>query len=145
MGGQGDKAGGIAYSEYAAPTLKAANSGSNQVPDIVYPAVARTLAAEHDASPCVDRGQNVIVHSAGFNDATGEKAQGGMEYIEERSPTLRAGDVRAVVYDARGNGEGGVIPTLTGDHENRVTDYTAIAVYRQEAFGQYSEGGKAPL
>ena len=29
-------------------------------------------------------------------------------------------------YDARGNGEGGSDPTLTGDHQNRVTDYTAL-------------------
>lgn len=27
---------------------------------VVYPAVARTLTAEHDASPCIDRGQNVV-------------------------------------------------------------------------------------
>lgn len=33
-----------------------------------------------------------------------------------------------LVFDARGNGEGGVVPTLTGDHLNRVTDYTAIVV-----------------
>ena len=32
------------------------------------------------------------------------------------------------VWDCRGNGTGGVAPTLTGDHENRVTDYTALAV-----------------
>lgn len=38
-------------------------------------------------------------------------------------------DRHAVVYDCRGNGEGGCVPTLTGDHENRVTDYTAVAVY----------------
>lgn len=38
-------------------------------------------------------------------------------------------DRHAVVYDCRGNGEGGCVPTLTGDHENRVTDYTAIAVH----------------
>ena len=31
-----------------------------------------------------------------------------------------------LVFDARGNGEGGVVPTLTGDHLNRGTDYTAI-------------------
>lgn len=37
-------------------------------------------------------------------------------------------DPQIVCYDARGNGEGGVVPTLTGDHENRVTDYTALAV-----------------
>lgn len=33
-----------------------------------------------------------------------------------------------VVYDARGNGDGQIVPTLTGDHESRVTDYTALAV-----------------
>lgn len=30
------------------------------------------------------------------------------------------------VYDARGNGDGRLSPTITGDHNNRVTDYTAI-------------------
>ena len=29
------------------------------------------------------------------------------------------------MFDARGNGEGGVCPTITGDHQNRITDYTA--------------------
>lgn len=33
-----------------------------------------------------------------------------------------------VVYDCRGNGDGCTVPNLTGDHENRVTDYTAICV-----------------
>lgn len=32
------------------------------------------------------------------------------------------------VWDGRGNGSGGVSPTLTGDHENRVTDYSAVCV-----------------
>lgn len=32
----------------------------NQTPDIVYPEIARTLAARHDSSPCADRGQNII-------------------------------------------------------------------------------------
>ena len=32
------------------------------------------------------------------------------------------------VYDARGNGNGQIIPTITGDHNNRVTDYTAICI-----------------
>lgn len=31
-----------------------------------------------------------------------------------------------LVYDARGNGNGLTAPKLTGDHQNRVTDYTAI-------------------
>lgn len=32
------------------------------------------------------------------------------------------------VYDARGNGGGEIAPTITGNHQNRVTDYTAICV-----------------
>lgn len=31
-----------------------------------------------------------------------------------------------LVYDARGNGDGQVANTLAGDHQNRITDYTAI-------------------
>ena len=44
-----------------------------------------------------------------------------------------------VVYDARGNGNGDVVPTLTGDHENRITDYTELATYIQPAFGDFRE------
>lgn len=33
-----------------------------------------------------------------------------------------------VCYDARGNGDGKTAPTITGDHNNRVTDYTALSV-----------------
>ena len=95
---------------------------------VCYPETARCLTARHDGSPCADRGPDVICHSAGFNDATGERAQDSMEYCEERSPTLRAGDVRSVVYDARRNGDVSIVPTLTGDHQNRVTDYTAVCV-----------------
>lgn len=37
-------------------------------------------------------------------------------------------EITALIYDARGNGEGGISPTLTGDHQNRITDYTAIVL-----------------
>lgn len=36
--------------------------------------------------------------------------------------------ITALIFDARGNGRGGVAPTITGDHQNRITDYTAIVV-----------------
>ena len=42
--------------------------------------------------------------------------------------TLNSTEVHAVCYDARGNGGGGVCPTITGDHQDRITDYTAIVV-----------------
>lgn len=43
MGGQGSRAGGIAFSESATPALKAAMSGSNQVPDVLQSAIVRRL------------------------------------------------------------------------------------------------------
>lgn len=34
----------------------------------------------------------------------------------------------AKVWDARGNGDGRTCPTITGDHNNRITDYTTLLV-----------------
>ena len=33
-----------------------------------------------------------------------------------------------LVYDGRGNGDGETVCTLTGDHQDRVTDYTALCI-----------------
>lgn len=46
---------GDGVSENIAPTLNSVDRHS-----VVYPETARTLTAEHDSSPCVDRGQNVV-------------------------------------------------------------------------------------
>lgn len=37
------------------------------------------------------------------------------------------------IFDARGNGEGHICQTITGDHQNRITDYTAVAVCTMES------------
>lgn len=54
--------------------------------------------------------------------------------------------IRPVVFDARGNGDGKIVPTITGDHENRITDYTAIVTERQsfseQSFSSYKESDK---
>ena len=65
------------------------------------------------------------------------------------APTVTAkygtdGGNTPLVYDARGNGNGDTTPTITGDHENRVTDYTALAVgfplgFRPENVRAYNE------
>lgn len=51
-----------------------------------------------------------------------------------------------IVFDARGNGDGRTCPTITGDHENRITDYTAIAIERktfnEQSFSHYRESDK---
>lgn len=38
-----------------------------------------------------------------------------------------------LIYDARGNGDGKVVCTLTGDHESRITGYTAIVIETGQA------------
>lgn len=51
--------------------------------------------------------------------------QGGMVVLEGSG---EGGNQKPVVFDARGNGDGSISPTITGDHQNRVTDYTALCV-----------------
>ena len=42
-------------------------------------------------------------------------------------------------YDARGNGDGKVVPTITGDHNGHLSDYTAIVCFSQDAYDKYEE------
>ena len=48
-----------------------------------------------------------------------------------------------LIYDARGNGDGKTAPTITGDHNNRVTDYTACIVEPETYCLQGSMIGRA--
>lgn len=107
---------------------------------VCYPNVARTLTAEHDASFCADRGPNVVCYGVDCRNAVLD---------EEKTHTLQANIslncTPSVMYDSRGNGDGATSPTLTGDHQNRVTDYTAVCVgnrhYTQQRVGEYAECG----
>ena len=78
---------------------------------------------------CIDRAD-----TAGCN---------GKGWTEDKSYTLNTVD-RPAVYDARGNGDGNTSPTMTGDHNNRVTDYSAIVVrgYSQAAYDKFTEDDK---
>lgn len=54
-----------------------------------------------------------------------------MVICDDCSPAIRSRDYKdpnTVCYDARGNGDGITSPTMTGDHNSRVTDYTTIIV-----------------
>lgn len=86
-------------------------------------------ARQGDTAPCLKathyKNPPCITVSAGFCPEESAKTR-GVGYAEEQSPTLRAGAVPAVVYDARGNGDGQTVPTITGDHNNRITDYTSV-------------------
>lgn len=47
--------------------------------------------------------------------------------------------VQSAVYDARGNGDGKVVPTITGDHESRINDYAAIVMATGQANAEIQE------
>lgn len=55
-----------------------------------------------------------------------------MDISYDVTSTLRAQDHGhpPLIFDARGNGGGTVCPTITGDYQNRITDYTAIVIER---------------
>lgn len=59
-----------------------------------------------------------------------DQGGGKMDVSYDMVGTLRANAKGhdPIVFDARGNGDGGIVPTITDDHESRITDYTAIAV-----------------
>lgn len=103
---------------------------------------AYTLQANHEHGVCYCIAGNIIDRSetAGAN---------GSGVKENQSYTLNTVDRPAVAYkvfDARGNGDDRTCPTITGDHENRITDYTAIAIERktfnEQSFSSYKESGK---
>ena len=67
----------------------------------------------------------------------------GKGWREDKSYILNTVD-RPAVYDARGNGNGDTAPTITDDHNNRITDYTALAIgfplgFRPENTRTYDE------
>lgn len=49
----------------------------------------------------------------------------------------------AKVWDSRGNGDSETCATITGDHENRVTDYTNLLVTGVDCFNQAETGDKS--
>lgn len=54
-----------------------------------------------------------------------------MVICDDCSPAIRSRDYKdpnIVCYDARGNGDGKTSPTITGDHNSRITDYTSVII-----------------
>lgn len=94
------------------------NDQGGSMMSVTHEVTGTLRSQEHGHQPVV----------AGFK--AGQAKAGGIGWQEECAPTLSAGasGVEPTVYDARGNGNGATSPTLTGDHQNRVTDYTALCV-----------------
>lgn len=146
MGGQGAKARSIGYcDDGTTPTIRAAESGSNQVPDVCYPNTARALTARHDSSPCVDRGQNVVCYE-GQNVCTDT----------EVAFTLQAGrlddhHIPGIAYEAialawansgnAGLSEGDVAPTIKAarNGEPAIMAFCASGGKAREYDGHYGD------
>lgn len=71
-GGQGAKAGGIAYSDEHAPTIKASFSGSNSVPDVLCVHGSQDPVTQHELANSVGRNngrENCVVYENHPQDA----------------------------------------------------------------------------
>lgn len=123
----------------AYPTLPAMGDGARNNQAVVY-ALQGNGIDRADSAGCNGRGWredvcytlNTIDRPAiCFKAGQGARAR-SLGESETVSPTLGSepgsNSIPAVCYDARGNGDGIHSPTLTGDHENRITDYTTICV-----------------
>ena len=106
-----------------AETLRAESHGA--LPMVAAPVIVPyTFDTETNENlPCV-------LEAAGFK--AGQSMAGGIGWQKECAATLAAQcsgtepTVCVKCYDARGNGDGQTVSTLTGDHENRITDYTSV-------------------
>lgn len=129
--GQGAKARTMGESEKTAPTL-ASKAGGNPVPGVCYPNVYHTLTSHNARNPESAQTPNCVCYPRVARTLTAEA---------DASPCIDRGQ-NVVCYDACGNGDRTCYPTLTGDHENRVTNYTAT-IYRNKKFGEYAADGTA--
>lgn len=129
--GQGAKARSLGESETVTPTL-GSEAGGNSVPAVCYPKVFHTLTALNAGNVESAQQPNCVCYPQVARTLTAGNG----------TPCIDRGQ-NVVCYDARGNGDGAHCPTLTGDHENRVTDYTAVAVYRSPKIGEYAADGTA--
>ena len=151
MGGQGEKAHGIGWSETITPTLKSTASGTNAVPDVVCPinTMVVTRGGKDDMRTCFGVGEAndpqftlSAAHEHGVVYAIEGDGNTRAHIAKNLSPCMKTVHVNTVVYDARGNGNGDIAPTITGDHNNRVTDYIALSAGNGQA-NQLNMGNRA--
>lgn len=121
----GGEGGGHGYVLQAEPITVATQQGGAEISeDGICPTVTAAAGMSGNNQPwicCPKAAQTFII------DNIGGQAEYGVESCV--SSTLRAGTLGAVCYDARGNGDGDTVNTITGDHNNRITDYSSVITY----------------
>jgi DNA (cytosine-5)-methyltransferase 1 len=143
--GNSEQTRSIGYAEELVPTLNAECGGNK-------PACAYTLKIR---SGCEGGGKGALVQTeksatlSTLQDQTlfvaeptfciqgntincyAATTEPNMVICNDCSPAIRSRDYKdpnIVCYDARGNGDGMLSPTITGDHNSRITDYTAVVI-----------------
>lgn len=146
--GNSEQARSIGYAEELVPTLNAECGGNK-------PACAYTLKIR---SGCEGGGKGALVQTeksatlSTLQDQTlfvaeptfciqgntincyAATTEPNMVICNDCSPAIRSRDYKdpnIVCYDARGNGDGMLSPTITGDHNSRITDYTAVVIEKK--------------
>lgn len=92
---------------------------------------SRTLDL-NGGNPGCNQGGVAVVQTIPLEGNGARPSHYGAGYGDPDDPSFTLNHVEqhgvAVTYDARGNGDGKTACTLTGDHQDRVTDYTALVV-----------------
>ena len=136
----------IAGNDRPVPIL---NDQGGGVMGVSYNVTGTLRAAEHGHQPIVfeSNAQPVVLES---NQIHATVTQTGICPTLPASMGMGGGYVPMVterkIFDARRNGDGQIVPTITVDRENRITDYTAIAIERktfnEQSFSHYKESDK---
>jgi DNA (cytosine-5)-methyltransferase 1 len=88
--------------------------------------------------PSKNQGGMAVVHGL-VSKGNGEAFLMPEKHMSLSTGGGQAGQGYPAVFDARGNGDGSIAPTMTGDHQNRVTDYTGIVAFQNTGHGWWNE------
>lgn len=127
------KARGIGYQEECAPTLRAGMIPSVAKENALLYGTQGGDGARADNARCLtpwDCQSKRIFDPKGVYPCLQAMGDGGANNT--------AVIIQNACYDARGNGDGIISPTITGDHNSRVTDYTTLVVQSAGFHGQNS-------
>lgn len=157
MGGQGAKAGSIAYSDDGStPTIKSAPSGGNTVPDVVYPinTMVATRGGADDGRTTFGVGEandpqftigaaheHAVCYAIEGNVVDREAKQNGIGVSCDQCPTLNGQDKHAVCFQQNQREEvrdmgnaSGALSAEPGSHQQN------YVCYKQAGFAGYNEG-----
>lgn len=112
---------------YESNAFKSSNPHSG-----IYKADTSRTLDNNGGNPSCNQGGIAVVEKCYPIEGNGARpSHFGSGYGQDGDPSFTLNHVEqhgVATYDARGNGDGETCCTLTGDHQDRVTDYTALVI-----------------